>query len=137
MNMFSTVVSLTVQAMLLSARWAGRRRHLCLEQAAAHPYLGQIERCAAGLPKMEAAQLLLEHLKVAPWGEADEASPPYYGDVAVKATGRYEAVRGLKRAIDQLPTDAVSHLADVAKSLAKLTDPEGNAPRGKSASGSE
>ena len=34
MNLFPAVVSLTVQAMLLSARWAGRRRHLCLEQAA-------------------------------------------------------------------------------------------------------
>ena len=34
MKVFPLAVSLTVQAMLLNARWAGRRRQLCLEQAA-------------------------------------------------------------------------------------------------------
>lgn len=46
MNMFAGVVSLTVQAMLLSARWAGRRRRLCLEQAAGvsdHSRIAELE----------------------------------------------------------------------------------------------
>lgn len=53
MNMFPAVASLTVQAMLLSARWAGRRRHLCLEQAAG---VSDHSRVA----ELEARVLLLE-----------------------------------------------------------------------------
>jgi len=53
MNLFPAVVSLTVEAMLLSARRAGRRRHLCLEQAAG---VADHSRVA----ELEARVLLLE-----------------------------------------------------------------------------
>ena len=46
MNVFPLAVSLTVQAMLLNAKWAGRRRQLCLEQAAGvadHNRLAELE----------------------------------------------------------------------------------------------
>ncbi len=55
MNVFPAAVCLIVQAMLLSARWAGRRRRLCLEQAAG---VADYNRVAA----LEARVLLLEDI---------------------------------------------------------------------------
>lgn len=55
MNVFPAAVCLIVQAMLLSARWAGRRRRLCLEQAAG---VADYNRVA----ELEARVLLLEDI---------------------------------------------------------------------------
>jgi hypothetical protein len=46
-EIYEASVSLTVWSLVLSARWAGRRRRLCLEQAAANAEAGRIAELAA------------------------------------------------------------------------------------------
>jgi putative transposase len=65
MNLFPAVVSLSVQAMLLSARWAGRRRHLCLEQAAGVSDHSRVAELEARLLLLEDALALRDaHIEV-------------------------------------------------------------------------
>jgi transposase InsO family protein len=65
MNLFPAAVSLTVQAMLLGARWAGRRRHLCLEQAAGVSDHSRVDELKARVLLLEDALALRDaHIEV-------------------------------------------------------------------------
>jgi len=46
-EIYEASVSLMVRSLVLSARWAGRRRRLCLEQAAANSEAGRIAELEA------------------------------------------------------------------------------------------
>jgi len=89
----------------------------------AHAYLGQIEKCAAGLPSIEKAQLLLELLEIPLWRDElakDGWLPPttYEPDSA-----RYRALRVLRRNSQQLPTESLMALAALANSLKAIQPP--------------
>ena len=54
-EIYDASVSLMVRSLVLSARWAGRRRRLCLEQAAANSEAGRIAELEARVVMLEDA----------------------------------------------------------------------------------
>ena len=78
------------------------------------PYLGQIERCAAGLPSIESAQLLLEELNLPPLAQFPAETGSVVSEQEVHKAGH---LRHLISWAARLSEDDIVLLTEIAKAV--------------------